>query len=202
MTPTLLVAADPTPCSRSADSCPFISACPLLVLFLSTCLVSSPQSPRNRPLIAFRSLLNDAGVKTYYGQHREWTKHKIFELLRTMGIHKGKTVDSTATHDQRAAYRIAYRLRSEGRIYREIADELNQQNLRPKNAARYAEWSVKDLIRSAVYHDRGTARGLALYLKEQGHSLREIGLRLAQAGHFPKRGGQWYPNTVRLLMVS
>ena len=121
--------------------------------------------------------LNDAGVKTYYGQHREWTKHKIFELLRTMRIHKGKTVDSTATHDQRAAYKIAYRLRSEGKFYREIADELNQQNLRPKNAARYAEWSVKDLIRSAVYHDRSTARGLALYLKEQGHSLREIGCR-------------------------
>ncbi len=50
--------------------------------------------------------------------------------------------------------------------------------------------------------DRSTQRGMALYLKEQGHSLREIALRLAQAGHFPKRGGQWYPQTVKLLMVS
>ncbi len=32
--------------------------------------------------------------------------------------------------------------------------------------------------------------------------LRDICLRLAQAGHFPKRGGQWYPQTVKLLMVS
>ncbi len=93
-------------------------------------------------------------------------------------------------------------MRANGRIYRDIADELNRQNLRPQNAARYTEASTKDLIRSAVYHDRSNPRGLALYLKEQGHSLREIGLRLAQAGHFPKRGGQWYPQTVKLLFVS
>jgi len=49
--------------------------------------------------------------------------------------------------------------------------------------------------------DRSTQRGMTLYLKEQ-HSLRKIALRLAQAGHFPKRGGQWYPQTVKLLMVS
>ena len=49
--------------------------------------------------------------------------------------------------------------------------------------------------------ERSTPRGMTLYLKEQ-HSLREIALRLAQAGHFPKRGGQWYPQTVKLLMVS
>ena len=42
---------------------------------------------------------------------------------------------------------------------------------------------------------------MALYLKEQ-HSLRKIALRLTQAGHFPKRGGQWYPQTVKLMMVS
>lgn len=146
--------------------------------------------------------LNRAGVKTLYGSNREWTKHKIYELLRTMGIHKAKSLDSTAIYDKRTAYRIAYELRAEGRIYRDIADELNRQNLRPQNAARYTEASTKDLIRSAVYHDRSTPRGMALYLKEQGHSLREIALRLAQAGHFPKRGGQWYPQTVKLLMVS
>ena len=146
--------------------------------------------------------LNEAGVQTFYGQSREWTKHKIYELLRTMELHKGKTLDTTATHDQRAAYRIAYRLRAEGRFYREIADELNRQNLRPKNAAKYTESSAKDVIRSAVYLDRRTARGFALYLKEQGHSLREIALRLAQAGHHPKRGGQWYANSVKLLLLS
>ena len=145
--------------------------------------------------------LNSEKVAPKYGEPT-WTKHKIYELLRTMGIHKAKSLDSTAIYDKRTAYRIAYELRAEGRIYRDIADELNRQNLRPQNAARYTEASTKDLIRSAVYHDRSTPRGMALYLKEQGHSLREIALRLAQAGHFPKRGGQWYPQTVKLLMVS
>jgi len=146
--------------------------------------------------------LNKAKVQTFYGQNRDWTKQKIFELLRTMEIHKAKSIDSTALYDKRTAYRIAYDMRANGRIYRDIADELNRQNLRPQNAARYTEASTKDLIRSAVFHDRSNPRGLALYLKEQGHSLREIGLRLAQAGHFPKRGGQWYPQTVKLLFVS
>ena len=145
--------------------------------------------------------LNSEKVAPKYGEPT-WTKHKIYELLRTMGIHKAKSLDSTAIYDKRTAYRIAYELRAEGRIYRDIADELNRQNLRPQNAAKYTEASTKDLIRSAVYHDRSTPRGMALYLKEQGHSLREIALRLAQAGHFPKRGGQWYPQTVKLLMVS
>ena len=145
--------------------------------------------------------LNSEKVAPRYGDPT-WTKHKIYELLRTMGIHKAKSLDSAAIYDKRTAYRIAYELRAEGRIYRDIADELNRQNLRPQNAAKYTEASTKDLIRSAVYHDRSTPRGLALYLKEQGHSLREIALRLAQAGHFPKRGGQWYPQTVKLMMVS
>ncbi len=145
--------------------------------------------------------LNEAGVKPRYGNPL-WTDCKIYELLRTMGIHKARAVESDAIYDKRTAHRIAYELRSSGRIYREIADELNRQNLRPQNAAKYTVQSVKDLLRWAVYHDRSNPRGLALYLKEQGHSLREIGLRLAQAGHFPKRGGQWYPQTVRLLMVS
>ena len=61
---------------------------------------------------------------------------------------------------------------------------------------------MQELLRSAVYHDRSSLRGLALYLNEQRHSLREIGLRLAQAGQFPKRGGQWYPQTVKLMMVG
>jgi len=49
--------------------------------------------------------------------------------------------------------------------------------------------------------DRSTQRGMALYLKEQVTAC-GIALRLAQAGHFPKRGGQWYPQTVKLMMVS
>ena len=97
---------------------------------------------------------------------------------------------------------IAYELRHDDRTYEFIVKELDKAKLRPLKSDRYQISSVMDLLRSAVYHDRSNPRGLALYLKEQGHSLREIGLRLAQAGHFPKRGGQWYPQTVKLLLVS
>ena len=113
-----------------------------------------------------------------------------------------RSVVSEARHDKREAYTTAYRLRSDGHTLPFIAARLNADGLRPLKAAQYTWHSVQDLLRSAVYHDRSTPRGLALYLKEQGHSLREICLRLAQAGHFPKRGGQWYPQTVKLLMVS
>ena len=145
--------------------------------------------------------LNEAGIKPRYGK-RVWDDCKIYELLRTMKIHKPRSVMSEARFDRREAYKLAYQLRSEGKTHGAIADALNAAGLRPLKAAHYRWNSVQDLLRSAVYHDRSTPRGLALYLKEQGYSLREIGQRLAQSGHFPKRGGQWYPNTVRLLMVS
>lgn len=146
--------------------------------------------------------LNEAGIKPRYGRILEWTVSKIYELFRTMNVHKPRSVESDARYDKREAYKLAYQLRGEGKTYTEIADALDAAGLRPLKAAAFRWDSAQELLRSAVYHDRSTPRGLALYLKEQGHSLREIGLRLAQSGHFPKRGGQWYPNTVRLLMVS
>ena len=146
--------------------------------------------------------LNEARVRPRYGRIREWTLSKIYELLRTMQVHRPRSVISEARYDKREAYTTAYSLRSNGHTLPFIAARLNADGLRPLKAAQYMWHSVQDLLRSAVYHDRSTPRGLALYLKEQGHSLRDICLRLAQAGHFPKRGGQWYPQTVKLLMVS
>lgn len=145
--------------------------------------------------------LNQHGVKPRYG-NPVWTDGKIYELLRSQGIHKTRAIESTFAHDKQKAYQIAYALRSDDRTYEFIAKELTKAGLRPLKSDCYRTSSVMDLLRSAVYHDRKTPRGLALYLKEQGLSLREIGLRLAQAGHFPKRGGQWYPQTVKLLLVS
>lgn len=146
--------------------------------------------------------LNEARVRPRYGRIREWTLSKIYELLRTMQVHRSRSVGSEARYDKHEAYTTAYRLRCDGHTLPFIAARLNADGLRPLKAAHYTWHSVQDLLRSAVYHDRSTPRGLALYLKAQGHSLREICLRLAQAGHFPRRGGQWYPQTVKLLMVS
>ena len=146
--------------------------------------------------------LNEAGAKPRYGELKEWTDSKIYELFRTMGVHKPRSVVSDARYDKREAYRLAYKLRSDGLTLTAIAEALNGAGLRPLKAAAYRWYSAQGLLRSAVYHDRSTPRGMALYLKEEGHSLREIGQRLAQNGHFPKRGGQWYPQTVKVLMVS
>jgi hypothetical protein len=142
------------------------------------------------------------GVSRSYGENREWTKHKIYELLRTMGS-QGASIDSTAIYDKRTAYRIAYELRAR-------AGPLSRHRGRAEPGGTCAHKTrrgtplvqcTKDLMRSAVYHDRSTPRGLALYLKERPQLARNR-LRLAQAGHFPKRGGQWYPQTVKLLFVS
>ncbi len=154
------------------------------------------------PMAEVARRLNEVGIKPRYGQLREWTVSKIYELFRTMKVHKPRSVVSDARYDKREAYKLAYKLRGEGKAYTEIAEALNAAGLRPLKAAAYRWYSAQELLRSAVYHDRSTPRGLALYLKEEGHSLREIGLRLAQHGHFPKRGGQWYPQTVKVLMVS
>jgi hypothetical protein len=145
--------------------------------------------------------LNSAGVFPRYG-NRQWNGGKVYELLYKRGVHVVRPMQSDYSYDRMAAYRIAHELRADGRTYGFIVEALDRARLRPLKAARYQVTSVQDLLRSAVFADRSTARGLALHLKDQGHSLRDIGQRLAQAGHFPKRGGQWYPQTVKLLFVS
>lgn len=144
--------------------------------------------------------LNAAGVRPRSAE--TWSVNSVYELLCKHGVHKPRSVVSDLIYDRTRAYKLAYELRTDGRSQVFIADRLTAAGLRPKNAARYMVTSVQDLLRSAVYHDRATPRGYALYLREQGCSLREIGTRLLEAGHKPKRGGQWYAHQVKLLMAS
>lgn len=144
--------------------------------------------------------LNEQGVKPR--QIKAWTENAVYELLIKNGVHKVRSVQSEAVCDRQRAYEIAYQLRSDDRTYSYIADQLNKAGLRPQKAARYEWYSVQELLRSAVYHDRSTAQGYARYLQGQGKSLRAIADALLNAGHRPKRGGQWYPQTVKQLLVS
>ena len=146
-------------------------------------------------------MANAANVPTKYGQDRTWTPSKLYELLRTQGVHKVRPLQSDHVHNRAEAYRIAYAMRTDDRTYPQIAEALNRAGLRPKNAAFYTAGSVLTLLRSAVFHDRTTPRGMALFLKEQGCSLREIGVKLAESGFHPPRGGQWYAQTVKLLLT-
>ena len=145
--------------------------------------------------------LNAAHIPTKYGKDRTWTRSKLYELLRTQGVHKVRPLQSDHVHNRAEAYRIAYAMRTDDRTYPQIAEALNRAGLRPKNAAFYTAGSVLTLLRSAVFHDRTTPRGMALFLKEQGCSLREIGVKLAESGFHPPRGGQWYAQTVKLLLT-
>ena len=55
------------------------------------------------------------------------------------------------------------------------------------------------LLRDAAW---GCPKLTAAFWKEQRLSLREICLNLKEQGHSPKRGGQRYPQTVTMLLVS
>ena len=39
-------------------------------------------------------------------------------------------------------------------------------------------------------------------LKAEGHPLREIGIKLAGSGYFPRKGKAWHPQTVKHLLSS
>lgn len=143
--------------------------------------------------------LNQHSVKPR--QAKEWSQAAVYELLRTINEHRPRNVQSEFVYDKLRAYKIAYDMRSDQRTLKIIVERLCAEGLRPKNAARYTVSSVQDLLRSAVYHNKATAHGLARHLREQGHSLRDIGTRLSEAGFAPKRGGQWHANTVKMLLL-
>ena len=102
--------------------------------------------------------------------------------------------------DREKAYRLAFAMRQDGAKLHTIAEALTRAQLRPKNAQRYAVSSVQDLLRGSIVYNTNTARGLALHLKETGHSLRHICDKLLAQGFAAPRGGRWYPKTVADLM--
>jgi DNA invertase Pin-like site-specific DNA recombinase len=144
--------------------------------------------------------LNEAKVKPRCAD--KWTLHAVYELLVKYGAHKPRSVQSDFTYDKQKAYEIAYSLRTDNRTLQFIVNALTEARLRPKHAARYTVSSVQDLLRSAVFHEVSTPKGYALFLKEQGHSLREIGSRLLAKGFRPLRGGQWHAHTVKMLLLN
>ena len=144
------------------------------------------------------NLLNAAGVKPRYA--KRWNLQNIYSLLRTNRMHKARSAGSPFVYDRHKAYKLALRMRQDGARLRTIVDALTQAELRPKNAQRYAIASVQDLLRGSILYNINTAQGLALHLKETGHSLRDICDKLLAHGFRAPRGGRWYPKTVADLM--
>jgi len=144
------------------------------------------------------NLLNANGVKPRYCDR--WNLQIVFSLLRVNRLHKARSADSPFVYDRHKAYKLAIGLRQDGARLRTIADALTQAQLRPKNAQRYTCSSTQDLLRGSILHNINTAQGLALHLKETGHSLRDICDKLLAKGFCAPRGGRWYPKTVADLM--
>lgn len=145
-------------------------------------------------------MLNAYSVKPC--QSLAWTKTCVYDLLVKERIHIVRPDQGDHFYDKDRAYSLAHKLRLDGLTYIAIADKLNAEKLRPRKASKYRWWSVMELLRSAVYHDRSTAAGCAQYWKAQGHSLRSIALKLMASGHRPKRGGQWYAQQVKQLLLN
>jgi DNA invertase Pin-like site-specific DNA recombinase len=144
------------------------------------------------------NLLNTHGVKPKYADR--WSLQIVFSLLRVNRVHKARSADSPFAYDRHRAYKLALSMRQDGARLRSIADALTQAQLRPKNAQRYSVASVQDLLRGSILYNINTAQGLALHLKETGHSLRAICDKLLAHGFSAPRGGRWYPKTVADLM--
>jgi DNA invertase Pin-like site-specific DNA recombinase len=144
------------------------------------------------------NLLNAQGVKPRYAER--WNLQIVYSLLRINRVHKARSADSPFTYDRHKAYKLALGLRQEGAKLRTIADALTKAQLRPKNAQRYTVASVQDLLRGSILYNINTAQGLALHLRETGHSLRDICDKLLAHGFNAPRGGRWYPKTVADLM--
>lgn len=144
------------------------------------------------------NLLNEKGVKPRYCDR--WNLQIVYSLLRVNRLHKARSADSPFLYDRHKAYKLALSMRQDGARLRSIADALTQAQLRPKNAQRYSVASTQDLLRGSILYNINTAQGLALHLKETGHSLRDICDKLLAKGFNAPRGGRWYPKTVADLM--
>lgn len=144
------------------------------------------------------NLLNAQRVKPRYSE--KWNLQIVYSLLRVNRVHRARSAGSPFVYDRDKAYKLALSMRQDGARLRTIADALTQAQLRPKNAQRYAVASVQDLLRGSILYNINTAQGLALHLKETGHSLRDICDKLLAHGFTAPRGGRWYPKTVADLM--
>ncbi|MFO0655948.1 MAG: hypothetical protein U0787_12835 [Polyangia bacterium] len=96
---------------------------------------------------------------------------KIYELLRTMKISTRRAVMSDARFDKREAYKLAYTNYAARQDAWRDSGCAECGGTATLKAAYYRGTACRSLLRSAVYHDEDTPRGLALYLKEQGYSL-------------------------------
>lgn len=105
-------------------------------------------------------------------------------------------------YDREAATARARELRAQGLSLSKIGQRLRKEKLTPLRGGIWHPAQVAELLRGALPGDRKAAARRAGQLRAQGMQLREIGVRLATEGFFPKEGGIWHPAQVHALLAD
>ncbi|HMU41408.1 MAG TPA: recombinase family protein, partial [Pseudomonadota bacterium] len=141
-------------------------------------------------------------VQTPARRNGTWRVNRICIILHREGMH---TMRKNRQHipsrfDPEAATALATNLREEGLSLSQIGVRLRKAKLTPQRGGKWHPAQVAKLLESPA--DRKSAARRACELREQGMTLKEIGVRLAMEGFQRDGGGAWYPSLVCVLIRS
>ena len=105
-------------------------------------------------------------------------------------------------YDPASATALAQKFRDEGLGLAQIGRRLAKAKLTPQCGGKRFPAQVAKLLTDSVRHDRAAMPRRASELREDGMTLKEIGVRLTMEGYQPKEGGAWRPAAVRVLTRS
>ena len=143
-------------------------------------------------------ILNENGVKPSYSA--KWSKTSVYDFMTLQGIHKLRSLKSDRVFDKEEAKRTALELERQGLTQKQIANRLNDLGLRPRKASRYEWYSVQTLLYDGKNWNMKDPHECALAYRDRGLPLLEVGKKLLEHGHKPKRGGVWHACTVQNLL--
>ncbi len=141
-------------------------------------------------------------VQTPARRNGTWRVNRICIILHREGMH---TMRKNRPHipsrfDPEAATALAVELRKEGHSLSQIGVRLRKAKLTPQRGGKWHPAQVAKLLECPA--DRKSTARRAFELREQGMTLKEIGVRLAMEGFQRDGGGAWYPSLVVGLLAS
>jgi len=136
-----------------------------------------------------------------------WRPHRVSVVLQRAGKYKVRSCKPHGPrvplrYDREMATARARELRADGLSLREVGLQLRKERLTPMRGGIWYPAQVAELLRGALPGDREAAARRAGELRAEGMQLREIGVRLAMEGFFPKEGGIWHPAHVHGLLAD
>jgi len=146
--------------------------------------------------------LND--VHTPARRNGTWRVNRIRIILHREGMH---TMRKNRPHipsrfDPEAATALAVELRKKWFSLAQIGVRLRKAKLTPQRGGKWHPAQVAKLLQDSEAHDRNAAARRAAEWRDEGMTLKEIGVRLAMEGYQTRDGGIWHPATVSALIQS